>query len=42
MQDAGVDLEHEVLQLWIKEEIEMIGPVGVSTRQTSVVRLGRV
>ena len=28
MRDAGVDFEREVLQLWIKEEVDMIEPVG--------------
>ena len=28
MRDAGVNLECEVLQLWIKEEVEVIEPVG--------------
>jgi hypothetical protein len=28
VRDAGIDLEREVLQLWIKEEVDVIEPVG--------------
>jgi hypothetical protein len=40
--NARRHLEHEVLQLRVEEEWRWSSPLGISTRQTSVMRLGRM